>query len=81
MRIRARLKAAARMRRAWYTGRNLYIGGCSFVLRTVSASRIFYACRGDFKSACSSQASTAGNVQAIDHRLVDALSITASGGG
>jgi hypothetical protein len=45
-----------------------------------TAAGIFCASRGDFKSASSSQGSTAGNVQAIGHRLIEALSISTSGG-
>ena len=57
---------------------NLYIEASTFVQVDFAKPCIFCACRGDFNSACSSQASTAGNVQAIDQRMIEALSISAS---
>lgn len=48
----------------------LYIHVDTYVPLGFSRPGIFYAYRGDFKSASSSQGSTAGNVQAFDHRLV-----------
>ena len=62
-----------------YDIENLYICADTLVAFDVACQSIFYACRGDFKSACSSQGSTAGNVQAFGHRLIEALSISASG--
>ena len=76
--MRACLRGPARMCQAVKIDENLYIEANTFVQVDFAKPCIFCACRGDFKSACSSQASTAGNVQAFDHRLIDALSITAS---
>jgi len=62
----SKLKGPARMCWACQTREDLYIDVDTFFQVAFAPPGIFCACRGDFKSGSSSQASTAGNVQAID---------------
>lgn len=58
------------MPQALSTDEILYIHADTYVPLGFTRASIFCVCRGDFKSASSSQGSTAGNVQAFDHRLI-----------